>query len=143
MQPCPQQNCLYALLTTTTTFYFMSGENDVCYIDFTTRFYNFVPAFQKLSKGGNEIVQACSSCWMPGFCTSIGFVFILGVELFDYVVDGGEFVTVWMSEPNWGYGLKMERIKPLGCHPIWICLTLKMAYFFGFVSHYTLLQFFK
>ena len=26
---------------------------------------------------------------MPGFCTSIGFVFILGVELFDYVVDGG------------------------------------------------------
>ena len=30
------------------------------------RFDNFVPAFQKLSKGGTEIVQACDSCRVPG-----------------------------------------------------------------------------
>ena len=54
-----------------------------------TRWYNFVPAFKNLSKGGTEIFQACGSCRMPGFCASIVLVFILRVELFDYVVDGG------------------------------------------------------
>ena len=53
------------------------------------RRYNFVAAIQKLSKGGTEIVQACDSCCMPGFCASIVLAFILGVELFDYVVDVG------------------------------------------------------
>ena len=54
--------------------------------------YNFVPAFRKLSKGGTEIVHTCVSCRIPGFCTSIVFAFISGVELFDYVVDeeGGD-----------------------------------------------------
>ena len=32
------------------------------------RFFNFVPAFQKLSKGETEIVQACDRCHVPGFC---------------------------------------------------------------------------
>ena len=49
------------------------------------KFYNFVPAFQKLSKGGTEIVQACHSCRMVGFCASTALAFVLGVELFDYV----------------------------------------------------------
>ena len=53
------------------------------------RFYNFVPAFQKLPKGGTEVVQACDSCCVPGLCASIALAFISGVELFDYVVDGG------------------------------------------------------
>ena len=36
---------------------------------------------------------------MPGFCTSIGFVFTLGVELFDYVVDGGNLrQSGWASQ---------------------------------------------
>ena len=43
-----------------------------------------------MSKGGIEILQACESCGMPGFCASIVIAFILGVEFFDYVVDGGE-----------------------------------------------------
>ena len=52
------------------------------------RFYNFVPVFQKLSKRGTEIAQACDSCRVSGFCGSIALAFILGVELFYYVVDG-------------------------------------------------------
>ena len=78
----------------------MSGVNNVCFFGINylsqrchelskARFYNFVPAFQKLSKGGTEIVQACDSCRMPGFCGSIVLAFILGVELVDYVVDWG------------------------------------------------------
>ena len=105
---CLQQNCLYTLLTTTSVFYSMSGVKNVCsfvinylaqrchklskaYHTFSVssspltrvgqRFYNFVPAFQKLSKGGTEIVQACGSCRVPGFCASIALAFILGVEL--------------------------------------------------------------
>ena len=54
-----------------------------------SRWYNFVSAFRKLSVGGTEIAQAWDSCRMPGFCISIVFAFILGVELFDYLVDGG------------------------------------------------------
>ena len=53
------------------------------------RFYNFVPAFQKLPKGGIGIVQACDSYHVSGFCASIALAFILWVELFDYVIDGG------------------------------------------------------
>ena len=37
----------------------------------------------------SQIVQDCDNCGMPGFCASIVLFFILGVELFDYVVDGG------------------------------------------------------
>ena len=73
------------------------------------RFYNFVPAFQKLSKGGIEIVQACDSCRVPGLCASIALAFILGVELFDYVVDGRICESLaGGGEPNGGYGLKMR-----------------------------------
>ena len=67
------------------------------------RFFNFVPAFQKLSKGGTEIVQACDSCRVPGFCASIALAFILGVELFDYVVDGRN-----LRESDWGGKAKWE-----------------------------------
>ena len=52
------------------------------------RFYNFAPAFQKLSKGGTEIIQARDSCRVPGFCASNSLAFTLWVESFDYVVDG-------------------------------------------------------
>ena len=72
------------------------------------RWYNFVPAFRKLSKGGTEIVQVCHSCCMPEFCASIVLAFILGVELFDHVVDGWVGGTcgslVWGRKPNEGYG---------------------------------------
>ena len=78
----------------------MSGVNNVwlfvinyfsqrCHELSKASFYNIVPAFQKLSKGGTKIVQACDSCHMLGFCAGIAFAFILGVELFDYMVDGG------------------------------------------------------
>ena len=73
-------------------------------------------AFRKLPKGGTEIVQACDSCRMAGFCASIVLAFILRVELFDYGVDGGGggiFENLADGEPNRGYGLK---IKPSGCH---------------------------
>ena len=76
------------------------------------------PAFQKLSKGGTEIFQACGSCCMPGVCASIVLAFISGVELFDYVVDGGGG-----SARTWLRGeIQMEDmasrggIKPSGCH---------------------------
>ena len=73
-------------------FYSMSGINNLrlfvikylsqrCHQLSKARFNNFVPAFQKLSKGGTEIVQARDSCRMPGFCASIVFAFSLGVEL--------------------------------------------------------------
>ena len=41
----------------------------------------------ELSKVGKEIAQAHDGCRMPGFCAIIVLVLILGVELFDYVVD--------------------------------------------------------
>ena len=116
MQLCLQQNRLYTLLTTTSVFYSIFGVNNVClfvinylaqrchkllkpYDTFSIpsssltsvgkRFYNFAPAFQKLRKGGVDFVQACDSCCVPGFCASTALAFILGVKLFDYVVDGG------------------------------------------------------
>ena len=51
---------------------------------------------------------------MPGFCARIVLVFISGVELFDYVVDGGGICKSMAgeSERNRGYGLKMGAIKP-------------------------------
>ena len=125
----------YALLTTTLVFHFMSTVNNVCLFVINclslrccelwkTRWYNFVP-FQKLSKGRTEIVQACDSCCMPGFCANIVLTFILGVESFDYAVDRGEG-RVWIckslagggGKPNGGYDLKMRGrgIKPSGCH---------------------------
>ena len=56
-------------------------------------------AFRKLPKGGTEIVQACDSCRMAGFCASIVLAFILRVELFDYGVDGGEggSLRTWLT----------------------------------------------
>ena len=54
----------------------MSGVSNVCLFDFTTRFYNFVSAFQKLPKIGTEIIHACDSFLITG-CTSITFAFIL------------------------------------------------------------------
>ena len=81
------------------------------------RFYNFVPAFQKLSKDGTEIAQACDSCRMAGFYGSIALAFILGVELFGYVVDGGICKRLaGEGKPNGGYGLKKGGIKPSGRH---------------------------
>ena len=50
-----------------------------------------------MSKGGTEIIQACDSCQMPGFCASIVLAFILGVELSHYMVDGGN-----LQEPGLG-----------------------------------------
>ena len=44
---------------------------------------------------------------MPGFCTSITLVFILGVKFFDYAVDGGNLRGSDSREPNIGYRLKM------------------------------------
>ena len=47
--------------------------------------------------GGTEIVQACNSCHVPGFCANIVLAFISEEELFDYVVDGGEGSAIaWM-----------------------------------------------
>ena len=65
------------------------------------RFYNFVPAFQKLSKDGTDIVQACGSCCVPRFCASIALAF-LGVELPDYVVDGGICESMAVGAAKWG-----------------------------------------
>ena len=53
---------------------------------------------------------------MPGFCTSITLVFILGVKFFDYAVDGGNLGGPDSWEPNIGYRLKMGGIKPSGSH---------------------------
>ena len=52
-----------------------------------------------VTEGGTEIVQACDSCRMPGLCASIVLAFISGVELFNYVVDGGrgESARAWMG----------------------------------------------
>ena len=77
--------------------------------------YNFVPAFRKLSKGGTEIVHTCVSCRIPGFCTSIVFAFISGVELFDYVVDeeGGIRESLPREESHMrDMGSRLGRIKP-------------------------------
>ena len=49
-----------------------------------------------MSKGGTEIVQACDGCCVPRFCASIALAFVLGVELPDYVVDGGS-VRAWLE----------------------------------------------
>ena len=50
---------------------------------------------------------------MPGFGASIVLAFISGVELFDYVVDGGggESVRARLGggKANGGYGLKMGK----------------------------------
>ena len=55
---------------------------------------------------------------MTGFCASIVLAFISRVELFDYVVDGGN-----LREPGWGggggekpNGLKIRGIKPTRRH---------------------------
>ena len=66
-------------------------------------------SFLKADKSGTEIVQACNSCCIPGFCASIVHAFISGVELFDYVVDGrGDLRKPGLErKPNSGYGLKM------------------------------------
>ena len=40
-------------------------------------------------EGATKIVQACESCCMPGFYASIVLVFISGVKLFDYIINGG------------------------------------------------------
>ena len=37
---------------------------------------------------------------MPGFCTSVTLVFILGVKFFDYAVDGGNLRGSESGEPN-------------------------------------------
>ena len=90
-------NCLYALLTTTSVFNVMSRVNDVCVFVINyllqrfhkqskARWCSFVPAFQKLSKGGTEI----------DLHASIVLAFISGVELFDYVVDEEESVITWL-----------------------------------------------
>ena len=53
------------------------------------RWYIFVSAFRKLSKGRTEVFQACDSWCMLGiFCARIILAFILRVELFNNVVDG-------------------------------------------------------
>ena len=110
MQLRLQQNCLYALLTTPSV---SRVNNAYLFVInyFSQRFhelskpgcYNFVPAFWKLSKGRTKIVQACDNSLMPGFYASKVLAFILGVKLFDYMVDGGEWI--W-----WGnQSLRMPR----------------------------------
>ena len=51
---------------------------------------------------------------MPGFYARVFLVFISGVGLFDYVVDGGGICQSMAGgrAPNRGYGLKMGAIKP-------------------------------
>ena len=74
-------------------------------------------AFRKLSKGGTEIVQACDSCRMAGFCASIVLAFILRVELFDYGVDGGGSLRTWLTGSQMGdTASRWGGIKPSGCH---------------------------
>ena len=91
----------------------MSRVNNVCLFVFNylpqryyelskARFYNFVPAFRKLPKGGTEIVQACDSYHMSWFCASVVLAFISGVGLFDYVLDWGKSARAWLGEPNGG-----------------------------------------
>ena len=62
---------------------------------------------------------------MPGFCANIFLVFVLKVELFYYVVDGGckgvEGVAICAGlaeriKPNGRYGLTMGEIKLSGRH---------------------------
>ena len=56
---------------------------------------------------------------MPGFCASIVLAFILRVELFDYVVDGGICERLAGGrKPNDGHSLKMGGIKPSGRHGV-------------------------
>ena len=56
---------------------------------------------------------------MPGFCASIVLAFILRVELFDYVVDGGICERLAGGrKPNDGRSLKMGGIKPSGRHGV-------------------------
>ena len=51
---------------------------------------------------------------MPGFCTSIVLAFILGVKLFDYVVNGWRLQEPGCgSKLNGGYDLKMEENQTL------------------------------
>ena len=67
------------------------------------RWYNFIPVFWKLSKGGTEVAEACDSCCIPGFCASIVLAFILGVELFALMVDGlngVESLRAWLMGEN-------------------------------------------
>ena len=76
-----------------------------------------------LSKGGTEIVQAYDSCCVPRFCASIALAFILGVKLFDYVLDGrggGDLPEPdWREgKPNGGHGIMMGGIKPSGRNDI-------------------------
>ena len=62
---------------------------------------------------------------IPGFCASIVLDFILGVELFHYVVDGERGGGGDLREPGWGrrtnrgHGLKMGEIKLSGCHGVY------------------------
>ena len=59
---------------------------------------------------------------MPGFCASIALAFILGVELFYYVVVRGNLWQLgWRGgKAKWGIGLKMAgRIKSSGYH-VWV-----------------------
>ena len=45
---------------------------------------------------------------MPGFCARIVLAFILGIELFDHVVNVGDPVEPGCGEKaKWGKGLKM------------------------------------
>ena len=57
---------------------------------------------------------------MPGFCASIVITFISGVELFDYVVDGGICESLAGAKAKWviwpqGEGWGVGGIKPSGC----------------------------
>ena len=50
---------------------------------------------------------------MRAFCASIVLTFISGMELFDYVIDGGNLREAgWGRKPNGGYGFKMRESSP-------------------------------
>ena len=71
---------------------------------------------------------------MSGFCASIVLAFILGVELFDYVVDG-----VNLREPGWGkkakWGIWSQNGGGGGSNPqdvmcvfscVYVCVCVRM-----------------
>ena len=56
---------------------------------------------------------------MPGFYASIVLVFISGVKLFDYIINGGgggDIIERGWEEPTGVYGSKKRGIKPSGWH---------------------------
>ena len=139
MQLFIQQNCLYALLTTTPVFFSVPGVNPAGNYMFKVNNRNTRTRCEIYSKltikipersiinfaivnfehvmtgweGVTKIVQACESCCMPGFCASIVLVFISGVKLFDYIINRGGYNRAWLGVTNWGIWLQEKGNQTL------------------------------